>query len=125
MSASRPSTRQGRWLRMTAVVVLLLGISGAELAYWRGTRSADSPNLLPAVGEDKAVTHRADMIMGQQAVLADEWGRDLQRPGTQAALIIVISVLVAGGCFYIARLLDQAEQRSGGVSRPDSNPLSK
>ena len=75
-----------------------------------GTRSADSANLLPVAGEDKAETRRTELMMGQQAVLADEWGRDLKRPGTQAVLILATAVLAAGGCFYFAGLLDRAEE---------------
>ena len=110
MTAGNKSAPQGRWLRMTAAVVLLLGIFGAELMYWLRTRSVNSPDLLPMAGEDKSATRQAEVIMGQQAVLMDEWGRALQRPGTQAVIIVVTAVLVAGGCFYFARLLDRAGQ---------------
>jgi hypothetical protein len=108
MSATNKSMRQARWLRIIAAVVLLLGIFGAELMYWLRTRSVDSSDLLPMAGEDKAATRQAQMMMGQQAVLMDEWGRELARPGTQSAIVVVTATLVAGGCFYFARLLDHA-----------------
>lgn len=114
-SAAAPissARRQARRLRITAAVVLLLGIFGADLVYWLGTRAADSPNLLPVVGQDKGVTRQAEVIMGKEPMLMEELGRILKRPGTQAGIIVVTAALVAGGCFYIARLLDHASQRS-------------
>ena len=120
MIANNKSMRQARWLRITAAVVLLLGIFGADLTYWLRTRSVDSPNPLPLAGEDKAATRQAQMMMGQQSVLMDEWGRDLARPGTQAAIIAVTAVLVAGGCFYFARLLDHAGQNPGETGSSSS-----
>jgi len=113
MTANHKSMRQARRLRIAAAVVLLLGIFGAELVYWLRTRSVASPDPLPVAGEDKGATRQAEMMMGQQAVFMDEWGRGLQRPGTQAVMILVTASLVAGGCFYFARLLDQAGPASG------------
>jgi hypothetical protein len=46
--------------------------------------------------------------MGHQTVLIEEWGRNLKRPGTQAIIVVAAAALVAGGCFYVARLLDQS-----------------
>jgi hypothetical protein len=110
--------RQARWLRITAAVVLLLGIFGADLIYWLRTRSVDSPNPLPIAGEDKAATRQAETLFGQQTVLLDEWGRTLKRPGTQALMIVVTAALAAGGCFYFARLLDHAEEQPDETKLP-------
>jgi len=114
------ASRQARWLRRTAAVVLLLGIVGADLIYWLGTRSVDSSNPLPVAGEDKAETRRAELMMGKQTVLMDEWSRDLKRPGTQAAVVIVTAALAAGGCFYCARLLDHSNKDADEKGLPQS-----
>src|SRR5580692_7210315 len=98
--------RRARWLRIAAAVVLALGVFGADLVYWLETRSVDSPDPLPVLGEDKAVTRRTEMLFGHQTILLDEWERDLKRPGTQVVIIVVTAALVAGGCLYFARLLD-------------------
>jgi len=48
---------------------------------------------------------------GKQALLIDNWTHDLKQPGTQALIIVVTAALVAGGCFYFARLLDAADEK--------------
>jgi hypothetical protein len=103
--------RRGRRLRITAAIVLLLGIFGADLVYWLGTHSArlsDDPSLM---GNEKAQSRQEEILYGKQSVLIDEWSHDLKRPGTQALIIVVTAALVAGGCFYFARLLDAADEK--------------
>jgi hypothetical protein len=101
--------RRARWLRIIAIVALVLGIFGADLVYWLGTRTVDEANPLPLAGEDKVETRRAEMLFGRQTVWLDEWGRDLKQPGAQAVIIFATAALVAGGCFYFARLLDSTD----------------
>ena len=103
--------RPGRRLRITAAVVLLLGIFGADLAYWLGThaaRTADDPAMM---GNEKAQSRQEEILYGKQSVLIDSWMQDLKQPGTQAVIIVVTAALVAGGCFYFARLLDAADEK--------------
>jgi hypothetical protein len=110
--------RRARWLKWAAAVVLLLGIFGADGVYWLGTRSADEANPGPVLGEDKAVTRRAEALFGKQTILLDEWGNALKRPGTQAFLVVVGSALVAGGSLYFARLLDRAHEHGDESGEP-------
>jgi hypothetical protein len=110
--------RQARCLRITAAGVLLLGIFGADLVYWLGTRSVGSPDTLPVIGEDKAVTRQVEVLLGKQPILMEGLGRNLKRPGTQAVIIVVTAALVAGGCFYVARLLDHAGEHSDESGLP-------
>jgi hypothetical protein len=35
----------------------------------------------------------------------EEWFDDLKQPGTQAEIIVGVSIVIAAGCFYFARLL--------------------
>jgi hypothetical protein len=103
--------RLGRRLRLIAAVVLVLGIFGADGVYFLGTRSpqaSDDPALL---GNEKAQTRQEEILYGKQSVLIDSWTRDLKRPGTQAVIVVVAAALVAGGCFYFARLLDAAGEQ--------------
>jgi hypothetical protein len=44
------------------------------------------------------------MLYGKMGPVIEEWFDDLKQPGTQAEIIVAISILVATGCFYFARL---------------------
>jgi hypothetical protein len=45
------------------------------------------------------------MLYGKMGPVIEEWFDDLKQPGTQAEIIVVVSILVAACCFYFARLL--------------------
>jgi flagellar basal body-associated protein FliL len=105
-SPGSSARRRALRLRIIAVVVLLLGIVGAEVIYWRGTRSGDSSDDPSMLGYDKAEARQVGTLYGQQGVIVQEWSDDLKQPGTQAVIIVVAAALVAGGCFYFARLLE-------------------
>lgn len=93
-------------LKLTGVIVLLLGLAGAGAVYWLGTRSADLSADPAMAGFDRANTRQMEMLYGKQGELIENWSNDLKQPGTQAILIAVFSIIVAGGCFYFARLSD-------------------
>src|SRR5277367_3742711 len=91
---------RARRLRIIAAIVLVLGIFAADGVYWWGTRSpqtSDDPALL---GNEKAQARKEEILYGNQSVLIDRWIEDLKQPGTQAVIIVLTAVLVAGGCLY-------------------------
>jgi flagellar basal body-associated protein FliL len=102
--------RRARRLKIIGVAILLLGIAGAGVVYWLGTRSADLSDDLSMVGYNKPEQRQMEILYGKQGELIEDWSNDLKQPGTQAIIIAVISALAAGGCFYFARLLDDDGQ---------------
>ncbi len=102
---SAPARRSAR-LRLVGTLVLALGIGGAGVAYWLGFRSTDSNDDLSMMGYNKAERRQMERLYGKMGALLDDWTDDLKRPGTQMVLIAGFSVLIAGGCFYFARLLE-------------------
>jgi flagellar basal body-associated protein FliL len=104
------SSKRAARLRMIGVIVLLLGLGGAGLVYWMGTRSPDVMDDLSMVGFNKAQTRQMGMLYGKMGPVIEEWFNDLKQPGTQATIIVVVSTLIAGGCFYFARLLDHDDE---------------
>jgi hypothetical protein len=102
--------QRARRLRIIAGLVLLLGIFGADTVYWLGTRSVNLSNDPLLEGNEKAQARQAEMLYGKQTLLIKEWFDDLKQPGTQACIIFVMAALVAGGCFYCARLLDYEDE---------------
>ena len=101
-----PFRRCARRLRLIGVVVLALGIGGAGTLYWLRTQSPDISDDLSMQGFNRATQRQMGRLYGKSGLLIDEWADDLQRPGTQAALVAGFSVVVFAGCFYFARLLD-------------------
>lgn len=98
--------RRARRFRITGVVVSVLGISVAGLVYWLGTRSPDVADDLSMAGYDKPAERQMGILYGKQGELIGDLTNNLKQPGTQASIIIVTATLVAGCCFYFARLLD-------------------
>jgi hypothetical protein len=105
-SAPKRSSRRRAHLRLAGIIVLGLGISGAGMVYWWGTRSPDLNDDPSMLGYNKAEQRQMGRLYGKMGLLIDDWMDDLKRPGTQAFLIAGFSVLVAGGCFHFARLLE-------------------
>ncbi len=98
--------------------MLALGIAGAGIIYWLGTRSPDASDDLSMAGFNKPEEQQMERLYGKQGELVEDWSNDLKQPGTQAVIIIVTAVLVAGGCFYFARLLDEDAGQADDTHQP-------
>jgi flagellar basal body-associated protein FliL len=104
------SRRRARQLRIIGVIVLLLGIAGAGVVYWMGTRSQDLSDNPSMVGFDRAETRQMEQLYGKSGDLIEQWSNDLKQPGTQAVIIVAVSVIIASGCFYFARLFENGNE---------------
>ena len=100
------SSRQCARLRIIGVIVLLLGIGSACIVYWIGIRSADLSDDLSMVRDNIAASRQMGILYGKMGLLIEDLSDELKRPGTQAIIIAGAATLVALGCFYFARLLD-------------------
>lgn len=89
---------------MIGIIVLLLGLGSAGLVYWLGTRSPDVMDDLSMVGYNRLQRRQMGQLYGKMGLVLEQFSDDLREPGTQAEIIVVVSVLVASGCFYFARL---------------------
>jgi hypothetical protein len=96
-----------------AVFVLAVGLIGAEITYLRGTRSGNSLDDASMLGYDKAAARQVGTLYGQQGVIVQGWSDDLKKPETQAVIMVAATLLVSGGCFYIASLLAAGKTTSG------------
>jgi hypothetical protein len=106
-----PGARRARQLRAVAVTVLVLGIVGVGVAYWIAPASPDTSDDIATAEYYKSTARQVEVISGKEGLLVDEWSHDLQRPGPQSCIIIGAAVLIAGGCFYFARLLEFDEDK--------------
>jgi flagellar basal body-associated protein FliL len=105
-----PSSKRAARLRLIGIIVLLLGIGSAGVVYWLGTRAPDVSDDLSMVGYNKAQTRQMGMLYGKMGPAIEEWFDDLKQPGTQVEIIVTISILIAAGCFYFARLLGHDDE---------------
>jgi hypothetical protein len=114
-SSPDSSSRQCARLRSIGVIVLLLGIGSACIVYWVGIRSADLSDDPSMARDNIAASRQMGILYGKMGLLIDDWSDELKRPGTQAIIIAAAATLVALGCFYFARLLDNDDvDRSTG-----------
>lgn len=95
---------------MIGVVVLLLGVGGTVIVYWMGTRSADLSDDLSMIAYSKPEERQMEILYGKAGELIEEWSNDLKQPGTQAIIIAAVSIIIASGCFYFARLSDDDDE---------------
>ena len=69
-------------------------------------------------GYDKPAERQMGILYGKQGELIEDWSNDLKQPGTQAIIITLAAVLVAGCCFYFARLLDYDAEHADDANLP-------
>jgi hypothetical protein len=103
---------------MTAIVVLLLAVAGEGVVYWIGPPPVDVLNDPATLVNEKVRDRQAESLFGKESLFLQKWSDDLKQPGTRALIILGTAALIAGGCFYFARLLDRADERSGGTDSP-------
>ena len=109
-SGPQSCSKRAARLRIIGVIVLVLGLGSAGVVYWLGTRSPDVSDDLSMVGYNKAQTRQMGMLYGKMGPVIEEWFDDLKQPGTQAEIIVVVSILAAVGCFYFARLMGHDDE---------------
>jgi hypothetical protein len=97
-------------LRLIGGIVLVFGLAGASLFYWRLSRSSapTMDELMPGYSQQRA--RQNAIVMGSLVVTLLEWADALKDPGAQALIMAGVSVLVALGCFRVASLLDPPER---------------
>lgn len=83
--------------------MLVLGIGGACVLYWMRTRQQDLSNDAMMAGYSKPELRQMEILYGKMGLMITELKEDLKRPGTQAILIGMASVIVASGCFLMGR----------------------
>ena len=62
------------------------------------------------LGYNKPEERQMEILYGKSGELIEDGSNDLKQPGTQAAIIAAVSVIIASGCFYFARSLDYDDE---------------
>lgn len=94
---------------MTARVTLTIGVLAAGGIYWNGSRKNVSSDGLATLGFKKSEERQMGMLYGKQGEMIERWSNSLKQPGTQAMLVISVSLLLSGVCLYCARLSEATD----------------
>jgi hypothetical protein len=107
------SPGQRTLLRRCGAAILFVGICSGAFIYWSAPQRVDASNSeavyddSPLVPDDsRRYAHDTEMNFGKVGGLVDKWMRLAARwsePKPLAITIIVVSVLISGGCFVLAR----------------------
>lgn len=111
------SSRLRARLRGIGVIVLLLGLTAAGVVYWMGTHGPEGPEGIDGTderllaGPSRAERHQVGLLYGKFGLRILDMMNGLKRHGTQAVIVaaalILIAGLIAGGCVYIAHVMDR------------------
>ena len=69
------------------------------------------------LGFNRAEHRQMGQLFGGMGNLIADWSDDLKQPDTQAILIVIVSILVAAGLFYIARLIKMDDNPQPNADR--------
>jgi hypothetical protein len=102
------SETPARRLRAVGLIVLIAGLGGAGLFYWKVGRSStpSMDDLLPGYAQQRA--RQNEILMGTLVVTLLAWADALKDPTTQAVMLAGASALVAVVCFRVAALMESA-----------------
>jgi hypothetical protein len=107
-------------LRWSAAVILLLGLVGAAVVYWAGSRREALPDDPAMLGFDRATQRQMGMLYGKQGQLIEDLNNWVKQPGTQALLVAAGAALVALVLFQASRVLVfEAQAESTRDEQPD------
>ena len=103
--------REKARLRLIGVIILILGLSIAGIVYWRGNnRTQDARMEQYEQSQARAESRQMQMLYGTSGGLTEDFLTALKRPANQALVILAITSILAGGCFYLSRPLPEVEQ---------------
>jgi len=90
-------------------IILFVGICLGALIYWSAPPAVDAPGYADsalAPDDSRRYAHDTEVYFGKTGALADKWTRTLAdwgKPRPLGITIVLVSVLLAGGCFWAAQ----------------------
>ena len=96
-------------LQRCGAIILFVGICLGAFLYWSARPATDATvyaDSALAPDDSRRYAHDTQVYFGKTGALADKWTRMLaewSEPKPLAITIIVVSGLLAGGCFLVGR----------------------
>jgi hypothetical protein len=111
-------------LKMTGVIVLVVGLSGAVLLYRQGRPPASKTagewqDSTLSLTDSKANTRNIEMYGGQLEVLMVKWQEWFHQPTARATLVAMGAAVAALVCFILAHFMKKQDAAPNSVQRPD------
>ena len=88
-------------LRLAGIIILSVGLISAGLLYWLRTENTNLDQIRES--QAHAESRQMQLLYGRSGGFAADLSNLFRQPGPQALLIIAISVVIAGGCFYLGQ----------------------
>lgn len=100
--------REKRRLRTAGAIILAVGLISAGLLYWLRTENSNLDQLRES--QARAESRQMQLLYGRSGGITEDLSNTLKRPGPQAWLIVIISGVVAAGCFYLGQPIPESDQ---------------
>jgi len=110
--------RRARRFRITGIIILLLGIAGAGVVYWLGSRAPDFSDDPAMAGFNRAEERQMGILYGKPGQFIEDLTQALKQPRTPAFFIAAASAVIAAGCFYFARVLEDEAKPADATGTP-------
>jgi hypothetical protein len=98
--------KKARRCRLFGVSTALLGLAAAGAIYWRAAHAPDYSADPAMLGFHRNEERQMGILYGRQGRLIEDLTNSLKQPGTQAFLVVAAAAVIATGCFYFARHLE-------------------
>lgn len=102
MFATMAQLMKSKTLKTIGVAILVVGLASATFILSKGAPREDYSSDPSTAGAYKRESRQLEMNYGKVGVLMYEILADLKAPGGQAAMITVVTVLLASSAFWAA-----------------------
>jgi hypothetical protein len=111
-SDSPPPSRQSSKLKLAGIIILAIGVVIAGVVYELGQRAADTDLDPSMIGYDKQQNAQMERMYGKSGELMEDLSNSLKQPGTQAGIILAVSIVASLICFRFAKPIPEEEKES-------------
>jgi len=92
-------------LNYIGIAILIVGMGAGASMFLHAGSSNNDADISDSLYESRVYQRNVEMYSGKFGLIMDQWTRKISNPGNTkpfAIIIILVSTLVAGGCFIAA-----------------------